>query len=399
MRNPFELSAIPPDPLLGLMAQYRADARDNKIDLGVGVYRDEAGDTPIMQAVRFAEEARLLLDRTKVYEGPRGNGEFCEALKALVFGRNADGLCQRAISMVTPGGCGALYLAFQLAKRSRGSPRVWISDPSWSNHAHMVAQAALEKKKYRYRDATTGGLSFDAMMQDLSAAQPGDLVLVQGPCHNPSGVDLNVEQWRAFGDLCRKIGFLPLIDIAYHGLGQGLDEDLSGIRQTLAELPEGLISYSCSKNFGLYRERTGGLIALAPNSSKADVMGSHLDDISRAAYSMPPSHGAAIVATILRDADLTNVWLDELTFMRRRIRDLRTAFSTALIDAFEDEAFARIGTENGMFSLLPVRRDQANRLAEQFGIYLPGSGRVNIAGLTPDTATVVAQAMKTVSRS
>lgn len=397
MKTISQLKALPADPLLGLMVQFRADERENKVDLGVGVYRDDSGETPILKAVRLAEETRISFDQTKVYEGPRGNPEFCEDLKSLVFGDKSRTLRPRAVSMATPGGCGALFLAMQLAKRASETATVWISNPSWANHTHMAARAGLKVEAYGYRDAKTGALDFGSMIGDLGRARRGDLVLIQGPCHNPSGIDLDLEQWGVLARLLNKTGSLPLIDIAYHGLGEGLDDDLSAIRAVFFGLTDALVSYSCSKNFGLYRERTGGLIALAASERDATAIGTHLDDISRAAYSMPPSHGAALVSTILRNQELKDVWCDELEAMRARIQRLRNKFSSALVDAFQDDAFARIKHERGMFSLMQVTEKQVDRLAQNYGIYVPGSGRINIAGLSEGSIHEVATAIRSTS--
>lgn len=396
MSSVLNVSPLPPDPLLGLITSHRDDPRDVKVDLGVGVYREEDGTTPIMKAVQQAELQLASNGQTKSYEGPRGNEHFCESIESLLLAGARESLKPRLASLATPGGCGALYLGIQLAKRAAGHPRVWISDPSWPNHNHLAASSGLETASYGYLDEKQNTLDFTAIVTDLKRAKRGDIVVLQGPCHNPSGVDLTLDEWKTLAYLVLDLGLIPIIDVAYHGLGHGLDQDMDGIRAALSILPEAIITYSCSKNFGLYRERTGCLIILAETEQQAYAATTHAADIARACYSMPPAHGAAIVATILNDAALRATWTDELEFMRQRLKNLRSIFSDALCTACQTPDFKRIGSESGMFSLLPMRSTQAQELAEQYGVYLPGSGRINIAGLTQETTPIVANAYQSV---
>ncbi|MEO0410525.1 MAG: amino acid aminotransferase [Pseudomonadota bacterium] len=375
------LKALPPDALLGLMAAFQADPRPEKIDLGVGVYRDETGNTPIMTAVTKAEELLLSRETTKVYEGPRGNANFCAHIESTVFGSGNASLLERVTSLTTPGGCGALYLAAVFAKRISGNPSVWISAPSWPNHTAITRQAGLDVKDYPYAAPGRTQIDFDAMVAAFQTAKPGDLIILQGPCHNPTGIDLTLSQWRTLAALIERKGLIALIDIAYHGLGDGLEEDLKGVRAALATLPSALVSYSCSKNFGLYRERTGCLIALCETAKSAQIATTHLADIARASYSMPPAHGAAIVNTILSDTGLKKDWETELSDMRARIKHLRRAFANQLLQASDIDELVAIAGQKGMFSMLPLPSHAAADLAAKDGIYLPTSGRINLAGL------------------
>lgn len=386
-----DIAPRPADPLLGLMAAFRADPRDGKIDLGVGVYRDEAGNTPILAAVRAAEERLLTSETTKAYEGPRGNGAFCEAVEGLIYGPEAPARREgRVISLTAPGGCGALFLALSLAARLSAEGRVWVSDPTWPNHAALVAAAGRELKSFPYLDTETGGVAFPQMMDALRQARPGDIAIFQGPCHNPSGVDLTAEQWAYLGDFCARELILPVLDIAYHGFGDGLEDDIAGIRAFLGAAPEAMMSYSCSKNFGLYRERTGCFLLQADQASEAQAAATHVAEIARAAYSMPPAHGAAIVATILADSELTTQWREELSGMRERMQSLRAALADALNARTTAGRFDALKTQKGMFSILPLQGPVTELLRLQQGLYLPGSGRINIAGLTSGSIDTVA---------
>jgi len=387
------LDALPADPLLGLMALYRADDRAEKVDLGVGIYRNNDGATPIMQAVRAAEAALVHQNDTKAYEGPRGNIGFCDGVMQLVFGSTLASVSDRATNLTTPGGCGALYLGLALAKRAASDTTVWVSGPSWPNHQHIAACLDLPVASYRYRNAAGNAVDVAGMMDDLDAAKAGDLVLIQGACHNPTGMDLTQDAWIALADLARNKGFVLFVDIAYHGLGTGLEEDFAGIRDALVDVPNALLSYSCSKNFGLYRERTGTIIALAETGKSAAALTTHLADIARAAYSMPPAHGAAIVDHILSNPDLRQSWEDELASMRGRIGGIRTSLASALCAATDDADYARIANETGMFSMLPMTPEQAQALADDHAIYLPKSGRINVAGMASSDIDYVARAV------
>ena len=378
-----ELPISPPDPLLGIMAAFRADPRENKLDLGVGVYRDDTGNTPVLAAVKAAEQHILERQTSKAYEGPRGNAGFCEAIETLVFGAQSQARAEnRVVSYVTPGGCGAIFLAMTLAARTSPQGRIWVSDPSWPNHLKVAAAAGREALGYPYINALEGTVNFPHMMDALRHAVPGDIVIFQGPCHNPSGIDPTVEQWAYLGDFCARQGLFPLLDVAYHGFGHGLDADMSGVRAFLAACPETMIAYSCSKNFGLYRERTGCFLVQTAAPREAEAVGSHLADIARAVYSMPPAHGAAIVETILFSDELTALWHKELDGMRARMTRLRRKLADGLNAATNSTAFEPLAHQTGMFSLLPLQGPVTDILRVQSAVYLPGSGRINIAGLS-----------------
>ncbi|MEM9750910.1 MAG: amino acid aminotransferase [Pseudomonadota bacterium] len=394
MTNPLSaIQAMPPDPLLGIMAAFRADDRANKVDLGVGIYKDDDGRTPIMAAVREAEKRLAVSGDTKAYEGPRGNLAFCETVQGFLYGASGGPADGAASFMTTPGGCGALGVGAAFLRRLAPERKLWISDPTWPNHVHIAKSAGLNIARYPYVADSQGLPDFDRVEDDLRQAEAGDSIIIQGPCHNPSGVDLTLEQWSRLATLCQSRGLLPFVDIAYHGFGASLDEDLVGVRTFLASVESALVSYSCSKNFGLYRERTGCVAVQAPESEAADAAVSHLADLGRASYSMPPAHGAAIVAEIRQDEALYASWVEELDGMRGRLNRLRSAFADALTERTGDGRHGAIARQAGMFSLLPVQPDAAERLAADHAVYMPKSGRINIAGLHERTIDRVADAV------
>lgn len=381
-----DLPISPPDPLLGIMATFKADPREQKFDLGVGVYRDESGNTPVLAAVKAAERHITDHQISKVYEGPRGNAGFCEAIETLVFGAQSQARGEnRVASFVSPGGCGAIFLAMTLAARTSPKGRIWLSDPSWPNHLKIAGAAGREALGYPYMDPATGTVDFPRMMDALRHAVPGDIVIFQGPCHNPTGIDPTVEQWTYLGDFCARQGLFPLLDVAYHGFAHGLDADMEGVRAFLDVCPETMVAYSCSKNFGLYRERTGCFLVQTTSPRDAEAVASHLADIARAVYSMPPAHGAAIVETILGSEELTALWHSELGGMRERMTGLRRELADALNAATGSDAFSPLAHQTGMFSLLPLQGPVTDMLRIQSAVYMPASGRINIAGLTSDT--------------
>ncbi|MEO0397856.1 MAG: amino acid aminotransferase [Pseudomonadota bacterium] len=390
------LTALPPDPLLGLMTAFRADPRADKLDLGVGVYKDANGVTPIMSAVGKAEAALLKATATKAYESPRGNPTYGEEVLKLVFGADIDAPSRKTLDVfATPGGCGALGLAAAFLKRLSENARLWISDPSWPNHSAVAKQAGLATGVYAYRRGSDGAPDLAAIKADLSAAQPGDGVIVQGPCHNPTGVDLTTDQWTQLSKLCAEKKLFPIVDVAYQGFGDGLEDDIAGVRAFAKHAPEALITYSCSKNFGLYRDRCGALILKADDADACAAAGTHIAAIARASYSMPPAHGPAIVATILSDPALKAEWETELNAMRERITQLRSTFADALAARQKARAAEAVKREKGMFSLLDLNDGGAARLREAHGVYAPRSGRINVAGLTEKTIDAAAEALAT----
>ena len=375
------LEALSPDPILGLMAAYRDDPRTQKIDLGVGVYRDEQGHTPILQCVSTAEQRLFKTETTKTYIGPPGTPEFNAAVCALMFGRDHAVLKDKRVAGVqTPGGCGALRVAAELVKRARADATVWVSDPTWANHVPLLGSAGIKIKTYPYYDSTTHALDADAMLYALAQIPRGDMLLLHGCCHNPSGVDLKPEHWNVVADIVNERGLLPFIDLAYQGLGDGLDEDAIGVRIMAGACPEVLVASSYSKNFGLYRERVGALQVVSRNAATAGIVQSQLGSVVRSIYSMPPSHGAALVEIILNDEALNAAWIQELAVMRERINGLREVLARRLSEATGRD-FSFIRDQRGMFSFLGIAPEQVMRLQNECGIYMVDSSRINVAGV------------------
>ncbi len=392
------LDRLPPDPILGLMAAFRADADSRKVDLGVGVYRDERGDTPVMKAVREAERAVLERQTSKTYVAPAGNASFNAAMRRLALGDGSPlGDSERLCAVQAPGGCGALRLGAELIRIARPEAIVHVSDPTWANHVPLLSGCGLKLERYPYFDSRSGGVAFEAMMHALEALPPRSVVLLHASCHNPTGADLEEGQWRQIAALVQRRALLPFIDMAYQGLGRGLDADAYGLRLLAAEVPEALIAVSCSKNFGLYRERVGCLLVVGQNGAAAEAALTQLVRIARGLYSMPPDHGAAIVAEILDNAALRAAWQGELTAMRERILQLRTAAAEALAAACPHRDFSHILRQRGMFSYLGVDKDTVRRLREAHHVYMTDDSRINIAGLRlqniPYFAEAVARAL------
>lgn len=388
------LPALPSDPILGLMAAFRDDKRAQKVDLGVGVYRDDDGNTPILASVLTAQTRHSGAETTKTYVGPPGEADYNTAVQRLVFGNKHVALeDNRVCSAQTPGGCGALRVAAELINRARPAARIWVSDPTWANHVPLLGDAGLSIETYPYFDRASSGLRFDAMMATLATVSAGDLVLLHGCCHNPCGVDLDQSQWRALADLALERGFTPFIDIAYQGLSTGLEEDAFGVRLMAERVPELLVAGSCSKNFGLYRERVGYLAIVSPNAAATDTILSQMLNVIRGIYSMPPNHGGAIVKTILNDPELTQQWQQELAEMRDRINDVRVQFAAKLATRLGHGRFDFIPRQRGMFSFLGIDQDQITRLQKEFSIYMVNSSRINIAGLNSRNIDYVCDAI------
>lgn len=374
--DPFAgLVAQPADALLGLIAQYRADQRPAKIDLGVGVFRDNSGDTPIMRAVKLAEADILRDQDTKSYLGAEGNVRYTELLAELVLG-NSIAVSDRLSGVQTPGGTGALRVGAELLARAAPDATVWIGDPTWPNHGPIFSEAGLAVRSHRFYNVATACIDLDAMLADIEQARPGDILLLHGCCHNPTGADLSIEQWHVIRDLCERKGLIPFVDLAYQGLGDGLEADAAATRAIFSDLPNALLAYSCDKNFGLYRERVGALWVQSSNAASNAVVYGNMLSLARSLWSMPPDHGAAIVATVLADSALRATWSAELAAMRDRINGLRTAIAAA------HPAFAAIGTQRGMFAMLPLEPNEVASLRADNGIYMAANGRINIAGLT-----------------
>ncbi len=386
------LAPEPEDQIMALGALFRADPRQGKIDLGIGVYRDAAGRTPVMAAVREAERRIWEGETTKSYTALVGDAAFNEAIAALVLG---EGLARsgRVSVAATPGGTGAIRQAAELIERARPGATVWLPDPTWPNHPAVLAPAGLRVARYRYYDAATGDVDLGGMLADLGRAGAGDAVVLHGACHNPTGADLAPEGWAAVAALMAARGAVPLIDLAYMGFGAGLAEDAAGTRALAAALPEVLVAVSCSKNFGIYRERTGALIALTPEGARQGAMQATLSALNRVAYSFPPDHGARIVSVILADPGLRAMWEGELDAIRRGMIANRAALAAELGRLTGAARFGAIARQRGMFSLLPVSAAAVARLREEHGIYLVGNGRMNVAGLTAATVPAVARAI------
>ena len=376
------LQALPPDPILALTPAFRADPNPDKIDLGAGVYKDEQGNTPVMRAVKKAERRLLAGQQSKAYVGPTGAPGFNDAIANLAFGDALfDSLGERRVTLQTPGGCGGLRLAAEFLARANPSATVWLSDPTWPNHGPLLSAAQLRIESYPYYDFAAHGVNFAAMIERLSCAAAGDVVLLHGCCHNPCGGDLEPGQWQAVRDLALERGFSVLIDMAYQGLGDGIEADVAGVRMLAEALPEMLLVSSCSKNFGLYRERTGALSVICASAEVARAAASQLAATARTNWSMPPDHGAAVVQTIMEDPELRADWELELGEVRDRINGLRAELVAALRAAGLARDFSFIEREKGMFSFLGITPEQAGTLVDKYSIYLVKSGRMNIAGI------------------
>ncbi|MFC6631978.1 aromatic amino acid transaminase [Microbulbifer taiwanensis] len=391
------LSSLPPDPILGLLASYRADENPNKIDLGVGVYKDEAGHTAVLQAVKEAETRLLQSEETKAYIGPAGTPGFNTAMQELILGADHPALkAGRVRSAQTPGGCGALRVLAEFANRAKAGATIWVSDPTWANHVPLLGNAGLQIRSYPYYDRATSSLQFEQMVETLKNVGEGDLVLFHACCHNPCGADLSREQWKVLAEMAQKQGFTPFIDMAYQGFGDSLDDDAWGLRLMAASVPEMLVAASCSKNFGLYRERVGLAMVIYNGGDEADKGQTQMLSAIRGNYSMPPSHGAAIVESILTDAGLRANWEAELTEMRERINGLRSGVVESLAVAGAAGDFSFIQRQKGMFSFLGITPEQVQRLQSEYSIYMVDSSRISIAGLSQNNMEYFCKAVASI---
>lgn len=385
------LTPPPPDKILALMSLFAEDPRTDKIDLGVGVYKDAQGRTPIMRAVKAAE-ARLLAEQaTKSYVGLLGDLTFVDAMADLLLGDAADRA--RLAGAQAPGGTGALRQLFELIRRANPEATVWMSDPTWPNHPAMLAHLGIPAETYRYFDGETLGVDFDGMKADLAGAKPGDVILLHGCCHNPTGANLSPDQWAALTDLIVEHRLVPMIDMAYQGFGDGLDDDAAGVRHMASRVPEMMIAASCSKNFGLYRDRVGVALALSATPEASGVTKANLATLNRLNFSFPPDHGAKVVSIILNDAELRADWMAELEDMRQDMLTLRTGLADALRRETNSDRFDFIANHRGMFSRLGLGPDQVAALRADHGIYMVGDSRVNIAGLPREGLDRIARAM------
>lgn len=391
------LPYLEPDPILGLSAAYKEDSNAAKIDLGVGVYKDEQGNTPIMTSVAKAQNILLERENTKSYITPQGHQGFIDNMLTLLLGDKSPVLmANRVAGVQAPGGCGALRILAELIARSNEKARVFVSDPTWANHIPLIGSAGLQLETYPYFDKEKAGIRFDAMMDTLKEAGKGDIVLLHGCCHNPTGADLTNEQWDAVLELAQERGFTPFIDVAYLGFGDGLDEDAYGIRLLAENLPEVVIAASCSKNFGLYRERVGLAAIITEDSKTRDIVQGQIQSVARGSYSMPPSYGGALVDIILSDTSLKKEWMSEVNSMRNRMQSLRTMLVDKLEENGAQQDFSFLNTQKGMFSFLCITPEQVREMRDKHSVYFVGSSRINVAGINQQNVDTLARALVSV---
>ncbi|VVN30278.1 Aspartate aminotransferase [Pseudomonas fluorescens] len=392
------IGRVPGDPILGLMEAYAQDSNPRKFDLGVGVYKDAQGLTPIPEAVKLAEARLVESQDTKTYIGGHGNPLFGKVINELVLGADSKLIAeQRAGATQTPGGTGALRLAADFIAQCLPGKGVWLSNPTWPIHETIFAAAGVKVSHYPYV-GSDNRLDVEAMLAVLNEVPKGDVVLLHACCHNPTGFDLNHDDWQRVLDVVRSRNLLPLIDFAYQGFGDGLEQDAWSTRLFAAEVPELLITSSCSKNFGLYRDRTGALIVCAKSADKLIDIRSQLANIARNLWSTPPDHGAAVVATILADPELKARWADEVEAMRLRIAQLRSGLVEALEPHGLRERFAHIGVQRGMFSYTGLSPEQVQQLREHHSVYMVSSGRANVAGIDATRLALLAEAIASVCK-
>ncbi|WP_217510466.1 amino acid aminotransferase [Vibrio metschnikovii] len=389
--------AAPADPILGLTEEFKSDPRTDKINLGVGIYKNEAGQTPVLATVKKAEAALLESEKTKSYLTIEGTAEYGLAVQKLLFGEQADIISdQRAKTAQAPGGTGALRVAGEFIKRQLGDVKVWISNPTWANHHGVFGAAGLETTEYTYYNAENKDKDFPAMLADLEQASAGDVVLLHGCCHNPTGIDPTLEEWEILAKLVAEKGLLPLFDFAYQGFAKGVEEDAAGLRIFAQYNPEILVASSFSKNFGLYNERVGAFTLVAASADVANTAFSQVKAIIRSIYSNPPAHGAAVVTYILQNPALRAEWEAEVAEMRERIQEMRELFVTRLQEIGVNADFSFIERQNGMFSFSGLNKQQVQRLKEEFGIYIVGSGRISVAGMTKNNMSPLCEGIKVV---
>lgn len=389
-----ELQPRPADPILGLSVKFKADDHPNKIDLGPGIYKDEAGNTPVLACVKAAERHLLETETSKTYISSAGSALFNERITALNLGQEHRVVAENRVRTIsTPGGTGALRIAGELINTARPGAAIWVSNPTWANHAGVFTAAGLEVKTYPYYDYENKCLDFDGMLAALKSVPAGDVVLIHACCHNPSGMDLDRDQWQQVAELVKARGLFPVIDMAYQGFGEGLEEDAWGLRLMADTVDEMILCSSCSKNFGLYRERIGACSVIGASESAADIINSVLLPTVRVNYSMPPAHGAAIVETILGSRELTAQWHVELAEMRDRINGMRQLLVDKLVEHGVTRDFSFITAQNGMFSFLGISPEQVQRLQDEFSIYLVGSSRISIAAIAPDNVDYLARSI------
>ena len=385
------LQQQPPDKILALMTAFKEDPRDQKLDLGVGVYKNPTGITPIMRSIKLAEKKWWEIESSKSYVGLVGDPAFSDAIISLVLGNSIPR--NLIASAATPGGTGAVRQGFELFKIANPGVRVFVSDPTWPNHISILQYLNIPSENYRYFDNETRGVDFDSMVSDLSRAKAGDVILLHGCCHNPTGANLDKQQWKIIIDLLNKNGATPMIDLAYQGFGDGLEEDAYATRLIAESVPETVIASSCSKNFGIYRERAGLLMLISQDSSKRNINQSMLAYLNRQNYSFPPDHGSRLVSIVLNDKDLRSDWMSELEDIRNSLLNLRVQLSDELQKISGSNRFSFIASHRGMFSRLGATPSQVEKMRKEFGIYMVSDSRFNVAGLNNDTVPALAKAI------
>jgi|TARA_Y100001936_G_scaffold41498_1_gene40066 aspartate aminotransferase len=391
------LPHLAPDPILGLSAAFREDTNPNKIDLGVGVYKDEQGNTPILSSVAKAQKVLLDTETSKTYITPQGNQGFIDGMLSLLLGKTSPVLlADRVAAVQAPGGCGALRILSELLARCNDNAKVWVSDPTWANHIPLIGSAGLKIETYPYFDKASASIRFDAMMETLRKTEKGDIVLLHGCCHNPTGADLTNAQWDEVLEVAKEREFLPFIDVAYLGFGEGLEEDAYGMRLLVENLPEVIVAASCSKNFGLYRERVGLAAIITEDSATRKIAQGQIQSIARGIYSMPPSYGGALVDIILADEALNNEWVSEVNEMRDRMKSLRAMLVQNLHDNGSPKDFSFVDDQKGMFSFLCITPEQVREVREKHSVYFVDSSRVNIAGINQENVETLAKALVSV---
>ncbi|MBQ1426919.1 MAG: aspartate/tyrosine/aromatic aminotransferase [Succinivibrionaceae bacterium] len=378
-----KIEAAPADPILGLTEEFRNDTKPNKINLGVGVYKNDAGETPVLKTVKKAEKIILDTEKTKSYLSIPGTPEYGRLVQGLVFGEGDEiVVSKRACTAQAPGGTGALRVGADFLIQQKIANKIWISNPTWVNHFKVFGAAGFETAQYNYYNPTTHGLDFEGMKQSLRQAKAGDVVLLHGCCHNPTGIDPKPEQWEELAKLTAELNLLPFFDFAYQGFGNGVNEDAVGIRTFAKYHKEFLVASSFSKNFGLYNERIGAITVVNADAEQCAKSFSQLKIAIRANYSNPPAHGAKIVETILSNPELRAEWENEVKEMRERIKTMRNLLVTKLKELGVNQDFSFINEQNGMFSFSGLNKEQVNKLKTQFGVYIVGSGRISVAGIT-----------------
>jgi aspartate aminotransferase len=376
------LQSMPADAILGLIAEHRDDPRAEKIDLGVGVYRNAAGITPVLNSVKKAERRLVDTQESKAYIGTAGDATFNAAVQELTF---ADSVAdERLVTIQAPGGSGSLRVAAGILLRARENVSVWLGEPTWANHVPLLGGAGLDLKSFSYYDTKRHVIEFDAMLDELRAVPIGDVILLHACCHNPSGFDPTEDEWHAVMDVIVERELLPFVDMAYQGFARSVDEDPFVVRQLVSRVPEMIVANSCSKNFGLYRDRVGSLSFLSADAASRDIVSSQVNNLVRTLYSVPPDHGAAVVRIILNDAELRAEWLDEVDEMRNRLQGMRTLLNDALVEKTPENDFSHLVRANGMFCFLGISAAQVGQLKQDYGIYMVDSSRINVAGITED---------------